>query len=88
MPEDRAAVILEPFFLLGYYFGMSNWSDYYNFPVAYKRWMVERINKEIEKAAKAQNGQMSKAPHDNTPDVRGLTGKARENVPAKLIRFT
>jgi len=80
--------MLEPFFLLGYYFGMSNWRDYYHFPVAYKRWLIKRINEEIQKASDAQNGQTSKGMHDNTPDIRGLTNKARANVPNKLIRFT
>jgi hypothetical protein len=37
---DKEAIILEPFFLLGYYFGM-NWETYYNFPVAYKRWLIK-----------------------------------------------
>lgn len=82
------ALILEPFFLLGYYFGMSHWGDYYKFPVAYKRWLIKRINEEIQKAAEAQNGQTSKGYHNNTPDIRGLTSKARSLVPAKLQRFS
>ena len=40
----REAVILEPFFLLGYYFGM-NWKTYYNLPVQYKKWLIGIINK-------------------------------------------
>ncbi|TXH11446.1 MAG: hypothetical protein E6R04_02350 [Spirochaetes bacterium] len=87
-PEDRAKVILEPFFALGYYFGMTSWKDYYHFPVVYRRWLIKRINEEIEKAAAAQNGNTSKGLHDNTPDIRSLTNKSRTEVPAKLRRFT
>ncbi len=87
-PEDRAKVILEPFFALGYYFGMTSWKDFYNFPIIYRRWLIKRINEEIQKAAEAQNGQTSKGLHDNTPDVRSLTNKSRPEVPAKLRRFT
>lgn len=67
---------------------MTSWNDYYRFPVAYRRWLIKRINEEIQKAAEAQNGQTSKGAHDNMPDVRALTGKTRQNVPAKLRRFT
>lgn len=86
-PEDKPQVMLEPFFLLGYYFGMD-WQTYYRFPISYRRWLINRINEEIKKAADAQNGQTSKAFHDNTPDIRELTGKQRVNPPHKLIRFT
>lgn len=79
--------MLEPFFLLGYYFGMT-WSDYRKFPVAYRRWLVGRINEEIKKAAENQNGQTSRGMHDNTPDIRQLTGKSRDVVPSRLTRFT
>lgn len=79
--------MLEPFFLLGYYFGM-NWETYYKFPISYRRWLINRINQEIEKAANIPNGNASKGYHDNTPDIRELTGKQRANPPAKLRRFT
>jgi hypothetical protein len=86
-PEDKTKVILEPFFLLGYYFGMD-WKDYYKFPISYRKWLIERINQEIKTAAENQNGQTSKGVHNNTPDIRELTGKQRSMVPAKLQRFT
>lgn len=79
--------MLEPFFLLGYYFGMD-WKDYYKFPVSYRKWLIERINQEIKTASENQNGQTSKGVHNNTPDIRELTGKQRSQVPAKLQRFT
>ncbi len=84
---DKEAIILEPFFLLGYYFGM-NWETYYNFPVAYKRWLIKRIEKEIQKAGKSGKDIPSKAMHHNTPDARALTNKTRPVAPAKLQRFT
>ena len=80
-------VLLEPFFLLGYYFGMD-WNTYYNYPVAYKRWLIKRIETEISRSQEAKNDIPSRAMHHNTPDMRALTGKTRTNVPAKLQRFT
>lgn len=90
-PEHREVVFLEPFFLLGYYFGMD-YSVYYNLPVSYRRWLIERIDKEIRAAAKANEGGGSQIPskgaHHNTPDVRAMAGKQRAQVPAGLRRFT
>ena len=87
-PADKEDVLLEPFFLLGYYFGMS-WETYYHFPVAYKRWLVKRIEKEIKQAQQAQSDIPTKAPHHNTPDVRQLSGKTKWHAPnAKGQRFT
>ena len=76
-PGDREAVYLEPFFILGYYYGMTP-ETYMNFPVEYKRWLAKRINAEIEAAHKNGQNPPSKAPHDNDPQVRALTGKTRE----------
>lgn len=64
------------------------YSEYLNFPVAYKRWLIERINKEITKATEKQADIPSKAPHHNTPDLRSLTGKAKQFVNPKTQRFT
>jgi hypothetical protein len=84
-PSDRVPVLLEAFFLLGYYFGMS-WPDFYSLPVAYKFWLIKRIEKEINQNAEA--GQPGKGAHENVPSVRALMGKHRAHVPAKLRRFT
>jgi len=70
-------------FLLGYYYGMT-YSEYLNFPVAYKRWLIERINKEISKAADKNADIPSKAPHHNSADLRAMTGKARQFVNTKI----
>lgn len=70
-----------------YYGGISP-LDYPKMPVYMVRWIVERINKEIESASKANSQPASKAPHHNSPDVRALSGKVRSMVPSKLQRFT
>lgn len=79
-------LILEPSFLLMYYGGFT-WRETLNIPVAYKRWFIERINKELTKSSESGQTQ-SRALHQNTPDVRSLMGRARENVPSRLRRFT
>ena len=86
-PTDKENVLLEPFFLLGYYFGM-NWETYYNFPVAYKHWLIKRIGKEVSKAQEAQSDIPSRGMHQNTPDARAIAGRSRTTVPSKLTRFT
>lgn len=89
-PEHREMVFLEPFFLLGYYFGMD-YKTYYNMPLSYRKWLIERIGKEIKKASEANaegaSNIPSKGAHHNVPDARALAGKARSHVPAKLRRF-
>ena len=65
-----------------------NWETYYNFPIAYKRWLIKRIEKEIKTAHEAQSDIPSRAMHHNTPDARALAGRTRTQVPSKLTRFT
>jgi hypothetical protein len=77
MQELREQIILKPFFQLGYYFGMS-WETYLDFPVPYRGWLLEQINTEITKAVQAGGDIPTKAPHDNMPDVRAMTGKFRQ----------
>ena len=75
-------------FLLGYYYGMDV-QTYYNFPVRYKRWLIERINDEIKKATENKADIPSKGVQHNTPDVRALAGKARQfGMNGKTQRFT
>jgi len=61
-------------------------------PVRYRRWLIERIDKEIRKAVEVNKGGGSQVPskgaHHNTPDVRAMSGKQRAVVPSKLRRFT
>lgn len=87
-PSKREDLFLEPYFLFGYYFGMS-YQDYLDFPVEYKKWLADRIKKEIESAMKAKSDIPTKAPHQNLPDVRSLTGKTKQTTgPARTQRFT
>jgi hypothetical protein len=79
-------VVLEPTFLLMYYGGFS-YTEIQNLPVAYKKWFIERISKEIEKSNENSNGQ-SRATHHNTAETRALQGRSRHHVPSKLRRFT
>ena len=86
-PKDRPAVLLEPFFALGYYFGMS-WETYYNFPVAYKEWLVSRINKELQKYEDSGD-HGSKSFQVNNLDANQLRGKTRSfPTNSRLHRFT
>lgn len=70
-----------------YYGGISP-LDYPKLPVYMIRWLIGRINKEIENAAKAGTSPASKAPHHNDPQTRALSGKTRAFGPNKLQRFT
>lgn len=56
-------------------------------PVAYKRWFIQRINRELSQTGESGSA-ASRAAHQNSPDVRSLQGKSRANVPSRLRRFT
>jgi len=88
--DYREMVFLEPFFLLGYYFGMD-YKTYYNMPLSYRKWLIERVGKEIKKASEANaegaSNIPSKGAHHNLPEARAIAGKARAHVPSKLRRF-
>lgn len=66
--------------------GMS-YTECYNMPIQYRIWFIKRINEEIKKSSE-KGDPNSRALHHNTPDVRALQSRAREQVPAKLRRFT
>lgn len=85
-PQDKEQLVLEPAFLLMYYGGFT-WRETIHLPVAYKRWFIERISKELNKANEDGSSQ-SRAAHQNTPDIRALQGNARQQVPSRLRRFT
>ena len=85
-PDDRESVILEPGWICLYYMGLT-WAESYNMSISYKRWLIERTVKELNRSSESGNT-ASRAAHANTPDVRQLQGRARDNVPAKLRRFT
>jgi len=73
-------------FLLMYYGGFA-YTEARKLPIPYRRWFIERINKEFAKSQEAGEGQ-SRAAHHNTPTTRAMQGRARENVPARMARFT
>lgn len=69
------------------YYGGMTLTETMNIPVAYKRWFIERISKELSRSS--ENGQtQSRAAHQNTPETRALMGKARDQTPSRLRRFT
>jgi hypothetical protein len=64
-----------------YYSGFS-YTECYNLPIWQRIWFIQRINNEIKKAND------SRAAHHNDPQTRTLQNKMRNQVPAKLRRFT
>lgn len=79
-PNDKEALQLEPTFILMHHLGFT-YSDAMSIPVAYRRWFVERINKERSD----NNSQtISRSMQANDPEIRSLMGKQRSTVPAKL----
>jgi hypothetical protein len=84
--EDKEALILEPSFILMYYCGFT-FRETYCLPIAYKRWFIQRINKELSRGQ--EEGQSrSRALHDNPADARALLGMNRAESPSRLRRFT
>lgn len=74
-----------------YYGGWTYWDAYY-LPVNARRWMLDRIVKEM-KGGGDDGGPdapltQSRAPHHNTGDVRSLQDRTRINPPPRLMRFS
>lgn len=66
-----------------------DWNTYYNFPVTYKRWLINRINTEIKRASDHNSDTPSKAAHHNSPDIRSMAGKTKQfGQNGKTQRFT
>lgn len=85
-PDDKEQLVLEPTFLLMYYGGFS-YKEACNLPVAYKKWFIDRIVKELHRTGEEGNTQ-SRGLQANTPDVRAAQGRVRQQVPARLRRFS
>jgi len=64
-----------------YYMGFT-FHDAMNLPIWQRKWFVQRFVTEID------SSNTSKSASDNTPDQRALMGRQREQVPARLRRFT
>lgn len=69
------------------YYGGFTYNEAYHLPVAYKRWWIERIGKELKKTSD-EGATQSRSLQANTPDVRAAQGRQRTHVPARLRRFT
>lgn len=85
-PEDKEQLVLEPAFLLMYYGGFL-WHETIHLPVAYKRWFIDRLVRELNKG-EGEGTSSSRALHQNSPDVRAMQNKARAQTPSRLRRFT
>jgi len=70
------------------YYGGFQYSDTASLPVAYKRWFIERINRELSKGNGNNGGAATRALHSDTPEMRQLQGRDRPQAPARLRRFT
>lgn len=52
-PSNREMLLLEPFYLLNQHLkGGMDWNTYFNFFVSYRRWLLERIAKDLDEQAK------------------------------------
>ena len=69
-----------------YYMGFSYW-ECYNMPIQYRAWFLRRVSEEIKKA-NDKNGGNTRAAHDNSAEARSMMGRARQQVPSRLRRFT
>ena len=84
-PNDKD-IFLESIFALMYYMGFS-YEAAYDLPIWQRRWFIERIRKEIKQSSDQGNGASRGAQH-NTAQARSLQGRVRNQVPAKLRRFS
>ncbi len=69
-----------------YYMGFT-YTEAYVLPVWQRIWFLQRINQELKRSNKNEQS-ASRAMHHNTGEARALQGFSRENVPAKLRRFS
>jgi hypothetical protein len=66
-----------------------SWETYYNFPIAYRRWTMKRLNDEIKKSQEQGGGNSdvpTHAAHHNDPSLRAMLGKHHVFAPPKLRR--
>ena len=69
-----------------YYMGFA-YTEAYLLPVWQRIWFIKRINQEIQKSNE-KGASTSRAAHQNTPNARSMQGFSRDQVPAKLRRFS
>lgn len=70
------------------YYGGFTYTEAYNIPVSYKRWFVERLVRELTQKTADGSDPPTRAPHIDTAESRAMQGRAREQVPSRLRRFT
>lgn len=87
-PENREEALLEPAWLLSYLSGES-FENTWSWPVAYRRWWIKRIEKDMKDRAERKDDIPDKHPLHNQPDIRQLLGMSKDNTPnARVQRFT
>jgi hypothetical protein len=67
-----------------YYMGFT-YRESYNIPIKYRVWFIERCGKEISKSN--DKNQPAHNTHQSAEE-RAMVGRAREQVPSRLRRFT
>lgn len=66
-----------------------SWETYYEYPIAFRKWLIERINKEVSRAVDNKVDIPSKGLQHNTPQMRAMTGKTKQfGQNGKTQRFT
>lgn len=70
------------------YYGGFTFTEAYNIPISYKAWFVQRLVRELTQKDKDGSDPPSRAAHADTPEFRAMQGRAREQVPSRLRRFT
>ena len=70
-----------------YYCGFT-YRETYALPVAYKRWFMERLVREMTRGQEDGGSGTSRGAHHNTPEARALQGMSRAEGPSRLRRFT
>jgi len=69
------------------YYGGFTYTEAYKLPLAFRKWFVERIIKEIN-GKDPNNPPSNRALHANDPQTRELQGMNRAQSPSRLRRFT
>ncbi len=84
-PTDKE-VFLDPIFTLMYYVGFT-FDEAYRLPIWQRRWFIERTSKEFKRSSETGDGS-SRAAHANSAEQRSMLGRARQDPPARLRRFS
>lgn len=69
------------------YYGGFTFSEAWKLPVAYRKWFIERILKEL-KGKSENDSPPTKALHANDEQTRAMQGMTRTSSPSRLRRFT